>query len=145
MELVFGIIILVPIILGLFDLGSIITAVSANDSLCREACREAAAGPPANSKRLVEQLIDQANRKGGGGLGSAKFSLPEDPKSLELKLPPPEQGGMVQGRVQVKTQVDVHPPFLVSFLYQGQPLKFIAVQTFPYTYVFPPPPPTPDE
>lgn len=134
-ELVCGLLMLVPITLVLLDLGSIMIFVFANDSLCRETCRAASAADPKDAKEIAEQFIRRAN---SNGTNIAVYKLIENPQISELKVPPLEEGGLVEGNVTVKTGVDVKPMFLISAIYGGKPVLFATRQTFPITFVVQP-------
>ena len=134
-ELVFGLMILIPVLLILIDLGFIMVSVFSNDSLCREACRAASSTDPQEAKRIADQIVARANAPGSK---NTCYKLVDEPKQSALKIPPAEQGGLIEGNVTVKTAVDVQPMFLVGFLYGGKPITFVAEQTFPYTYVLQP-------
>lgn len=136
-ELVFGLIMLIPIVLILLDLGFIMVSVFSNDSVCREACRAASATDPKDAEKIAQQIVGQANN---GGSTHNTFKLIDRPVLTTLKIPPEEQGGLVEGNVTLKTGVEVKPMFLVGAMYGGKPITFIAQQTFPYTFVLQPKP-----
>lgn len=136
-ELVCGLLMLVPVSLVLLDLGCIMMSVFSNDSLCREACRAASAADPKDAKKVAEQLITRAN---AGGSTLATYKLVDDPVKSSMKVPKTDQGGLVEGNVTVKTGVAVKPMFLVGAMYGGNPIDFVASQTFPYTFVMQPKP-----
>ncbi len=136
-ELVCGLLLLVPVSLVLMDLGFVMLSVFANDSLCREACRAASATDPKDAKKVAEQLVTRAN---AGGSTLSVYKLVGDPTTSAMKVPNAEQGGLVEGSVTLKTGVDVKPMFLVGALYGGKPIEFVTQQTFPYTFVLQPKP-----
>lgn len=136
-ELVFGLIMLIPVVLILLDLGFIMVSVFSNDSLCREACRAASATDPKDAEKIAQQIVGQAN---AGGATHNRFKLVDKPLLTTMKIPPEEQGGLVEGNVTLKTGVEVMPMFLVGAMYGGKPITFVAQQTFPYTYVLQPKP-----
>lgn len=136
-ELVFGLMLLVPVALVLLDLGFIMMSVFSNDSLCREACRAAAATDPKDAEKIAEQIVSKANTTGGT---HTVYSLAGKPELTGLKVPPAEQGGLVEGSVTTHTSVEVKPMFLVGIFYGGKPINFVTQKTFPYTYVMQPAP-----
>ncbi|MBY0546815.1 MAG: hypothetical protein K2W95_05955 [Candidatus Obscuribacterales bacterium] len=136
-ELIFGLIMLIPVVLILLDLGFIMVSVFSNDSLCREACRAASATDPKDAEKIARQIVGQANT---GGSTHNTFKLIDKPVLTTMKLPPEEQGGLVEGNVTLKTGVEVMPMFLVGAIYGGKPITFVAQKTFPYTFVLQPKP-----
>ena len=134
-EMIAGLVVLIPIILTLFDLGCIISGVLVNDTVCRDIARAVSESDPASAKQRAEQLVVQANKKSGSVV--SQYSLVGDPQNADLVVPAPEVGGLVKGTVTVRTRVEIRPPFLVGVVYGGQGLNFDSQQTFPYTFSMP--------
>jgi hypothetical protein len=136
-ELVCGLLMLVPVSLVLLDMGSILVSVFSNDSICREACRAASSADPKDAKKVAEQIVTRANSSGST---LAVYKLVEEPQKTSLRVPKEDQGGLIEGSVTLKTAVDVRPMFIVGAMYGGKPIEFVAQQTFPYTFVMQPKP-----
>lgn len=125
MELIGGLIILVPIILFLIDLSTIVLAAFKNDSVCREACRAAASGDPKDSQKLAEAEISKYNQAGS----FASYSL----SGTQVNGVEPNSGqGLISGDVSVKTTARVHAPFIIGFVCPTVELQ--AEQSFPFTF-----------
>lgn len=137
-ELVCGLIILVPLTLVLFDLAAIVLCVQTNDSTCRDAARAAASGPPDTSMQSRAQaVVARANNRTGGVMVSNYKLINVNSSAGTISNVIQTYGGAVSGTVTVTTSVDVRP-FIVSIVYSGgQPLTFQSKQTFPFTYVYP--------
>ncbi|MBX9671074.1 MAG: hypothetical protein K2X93_26025 [Candidatus Obscuribacterales bacterium] len=137
-ELVCGLLILVPLVLVLFDLAVIVIGVQINDQTCRQAARAAASGDPATAEQRATAVVARANQQGSSMLSNFTLSLPLtfNPSTViadAAALVP--YGGTVAGTVTVETTVDIRP-FIVPYVYSGgAPLKFRSSQTFPFTHV----------
>jgi hypothetical protein len=143
-ELVVGLLALIPIVLAILDLAVIVIAVQMNDSTCREAARVAASGPPDTQdiQQRSGAIIARANQRGIGMMSNFQLiSATSTASSSYLNGPQINNGqtfgGPVNGTVTVVTEVDVRP-FIVQWCYSGvTPLRFRSSQTFPITYVIP--------
>lgn len=149
-ELVIGLMVLVPIVLLIFDLAVLVLGVQQNDSICREAARVAAAGDPTKANDLQDRanaVVTRANNNTKGMLSNFKLiSVNTNPSQAAIntqiaqwQVPPPgsgNTGGPITGTVTVDTEVDIKP-FLVKYAYNGQTLTFRSRQSFPFTYVVP--------
>lgn len=129
-ELIAGVIVIIPIILCLVDLSIIAQSSFKNDSICREACRAAAAGDPKDCQKNAEQEISKYNTAGG----FTRFSLAGSPTTQNLELPASGHG-LVRGTVSVKTSASVHAPFIIGFFSPNFTLQ--TEQSFPFTYTMP--------
>lgn len=129
-ELIAGVIVLIPIVFALIDLSIIVLAAFKNDSICREACRAAASGDPSQASRLAQAEIDKYNTPGG----FAKFKLAAPPSAQNVEMPPSGHG-LVSGSVCVQTQAEIHAPFIVGFF--APTFTADSTQSFPYTYSIP--------
>lgn len=136
-ELLVGLIALIPVILILFDIGTLIIGSAFNSELCRDAARAAANGPPsaianAEPKKRAETVV---NRKRSQCAGNISINSPILVwETVRDPLPAKPFGGQVDGEVTVQTSVTVHPPFLVAAIVpNGVELK--AKQTYPITWV----------
>lgn len=136
-ELVLGLIALIPVVLVIFDLSVIAIAVQVNDSTCREAARAAATGNPLDAQTRAQTIINRANTN--QSMLCSNFMLvsalstvtPQDIAALGTF------GGPVTGTVTVKTDVQVRP-FIVQYAFTGKsPLHFQSQQSFPFTFQVP--------
>lgn len=135
-ELATGLIILVPVILVLVDLAIIVTAVSVNDAVCRDAARVAASGDPADPtliKNRALQVIKEAYKAGGYIIGP---ELVGDPVITKTKEPTPPYGGPYEGTVSVQTKIVVKVPASIPKLTPSE-VELNSRQEFPITYVMP--------
>ncbi|HMY03648.1 MAG TPA: hypothetical protein PKA48_09850 [Candidatus Obscuribacter sp.] len=137
-ELVAGLIILVPIVLVLFDLAVIVLGVQINDSTCREAARVASIGDPTDCDKRARAVVARANAQGSSMLSNFQmFSCTSTVTPAQVNAMKLNFGGPVSGTVTVVTRVDIHP-FVVHYAYSGgAPITFQATQTYPFTYVVP--------
>ena len=116
-ELSVGMMVLIPIVLYGIDIACIYFAGSYNSSLCRDACRAAAAGPPtiyctsnpmlapnARAKRVIAGRFDPHSIIRVSATPVLTETI-RDPKPIA------PWGGPVQGEVTVQTEVTVNPPF----------------------------------
>lgn len=136
-ELVAGLIVLIPIVLIMIDIGSLYLASIMNSDICREAARAAANGPPGavqtgEPQKRVDTVI---NRKRAMCAGNVTIDSPvQVTEAVRTPLPAKPFGGQVDGEVTVETVVTVRPPFLVQAIVP-QGVKIRTSQTFPYTWV----------
>jgi hypothetical protein len=138
-ELVAGLMILIPIVLSLIDIAVFVMGVSLNDSVCRDATRAAASGPPdkiahGQPKQRAEMVVKRSYKTEGAIRLSPDVDIREN---IREPLPSEPYGGPVDGEVTVSTTVNVHPPFLVSVFCGSSGITFKSEQTFPYTWVMP--------
>ncbi len=135
-ELVTGLLVLIPISLVLFDLAVIVIAVQINDSTCREAARVAASGNPLDAQTRAMAIIDRANLKQSMASNFSLVSVNSTISAQDIQAVG-VYGGPLEGTVTVETDVQVKP-FVVQYIYNGQnPLHFRSKQSFPFTYVVP--------
>jgi hypothetical protein len=147
-ELVVGLIVIIPVVLVLFDLGVIVLGVTTNATVCRDAARAAAAGAPGQLKagdnrvvtntqppyRRADAVVRRMNQSGGA------VRIQPDMKVVETvrdPVPAEPYGGPVDGEVTVETVAMVYPPFLVQAVVGQGGIPFHTSQTFPYTWVMP--------
>ncbi|MBZ0185497.1 MAG: hypothetical protein K8F91_04530 [Candidatus Obscuribacterales bacterium] len=140
-ELVVGLLVLVPLVLVLFDLAVIVLGVQVNDQTCRQAARAAASGDPNTALSRAQAIIDRANKQQKANSIVNRFtlvtpitfspsSIPTDADDLAANF-----GGTVSGTVTVETIVDIYP-FVVPIVYSGgSAMQFRASQTYPITFV----------
>lgn len=127
-ELIAGVVIIIPLVLFLID-ASIITVCSfKNDAVCREACRAAASGDPKDCQAAATAEVEKAN---SGGF--AKFVV-ENAKANNVEVPATGHG-LVSGSVTVKTSANVHAPFVIGLIVPN--FKVESEQSFPITYNIP--------
>lgn len=136
-ELCAGLIILVPIIMGLVDLAFIIASMQINDAACRDAARAAAAGPPDQAFQRASGVAAASNRTSGYIIGPTINQ--SDVSTNPAQIPPPGPfGGPYQGTVRVKSHVFLNMPVPLPFVPQTMNrMEFVAQQEFPITYVAP--------
>lgn len=119
-ELVCGLLFLVPIFLALFDIAICFIADSANESVCRDAARAASAGVPqdftptggqtvaADSMKRAQAVCDHVYKSGGYIVGPKLAKDLSGPQSL---VPPdPTTGGQWGGTYRVVTTMLVNLP-----------------------------------
>lgn len=143
-ELCAGLIVGVPLILAGIDMGFIALGASINDSVCRDAARAAASGPPSAQSTA-------ANRKVSPGQTPYQRVLSvirkHSPTNLPLKvldkaeivesvrdLPSATTGGAVDGDIAVKTTVSITPPFILR-AYCPTGIELCSKHLMPFTYV----------
>lgn len=129
-ELIGGIVVLIPLIFCVIDLAIIVMAGFKNDSICREVCRAAASVDPNDCTRIANIEISKYNKPGD----FARYSLSANPQVSDLERPASEHG-LVRGTVSVKTSAAVHAPFIIGFFVPN--CKLDASQSFPITYNMP--------
>lgn len=137
MELVCGAIVLVPLVLFCIDASTVYMGQSMNSSICRDAARAAANGPPSSlsatySPQKRAELVVRKMQKAEGAIRMNPQVVCTEHVS---RLPTMPFGGMVEGTVDVKTSVDVYPPFIIKYCVPNGAVKLSASQTFPFTYV----------
>lgn len=133
-ELVAGLIILVPIVLGLFDMAVVIMANQVNDNACRDAARVASTGRPTvdEATARANQVLKQVYQTGGYLEGPTLVGA----TPLNIKAPDPVFGGAYSGSVRVETKMIVHMPAPIpGILPAGQ--EFHAAEEYPVTFVEP--------
>jgi hypothetical protein len=148
-ELLGGLVILIPVVLVLLDLAIIVIAVQVNDGACRDAARAAAAGRPvaytnANGTTFPETAKSRAQgvitRAAAGAKGYISVLELVDadthPNPVAIVAPDPQFGGAYQGSYQVTTHMRVNVPASIP----GVTPEFIdlnARQEFPITMIEP--------
>ena|ERR1700733_7950249 len=137
LEMVVGLIVVIPVMLLLIDLVLITLGVQINDHAAREADRLAASGDPTQALSRAQAVIDRLNKSSGGYVSKLNLkSLTFTPANLlttEASLIP--YGGVIQGSVTVNTEVTI-TPIAISYVYSG-PFVFQSSQTCPVTYDVP--------
>jgi len=136
-ELVTGLIVLIPVVLVLFDLAVIVLGVQINDQTCREAARVASIGDPTDCTKRADAVVNRANKQGSSMLSNFQLvSCVSSVSAADIAALQP-YGGPVTGTVTVQTKVDIKP-FVVQYAYSGgAPIVFHARQTYPFSYVVP--------
>jgi Flp pilus assembly protein TadG len=136
-ELVVGLIILIPIMLVIVDIGVIVIDVQINDSTCREAARVASTGNPIDAQARAMAIINRANKTPSSMLSNFRLVNLESTVSEADMQALSTYGGQVAGTVAVTTEVNVRP-LVVQTVFSGKsPLHFYSKQSFPFTYVMP--------
>jgi hypothetical protein len=138
-ELMCGLIMVVPFILLFVDLTFVYEGVSQNIAVCREAARAAASGPPnalspGAPKARVETILKPYCLQAGPLRFNPECSVTE---TISQSLPQPPLGGPVEGTVTVRTTVEIFMPFILKIFYSPGGMKFTATETLPYSYAMP--------
>jgi hypothetical protein len=137
-ELVTGLIVLVPIVLALFELMMIVIVAQVSDGATREAARVAASSDPRYAQQRADAVIAQTNQT--SHTMSSQFKMvsfaftPADTLAQETTMIP--YGGTLNGDVTVKVQCTVKP-YLISLLTNNMPITFNSMKTCPFTYNVP--------
>lgn len=138
-ELCAGLIVLVPIVMGLVDIAFLIAAMQVNDAACRDAARAAAAGPPSEAVQRASAVAAATYR--GQGYIKGPTVTSSDVSTNPTSIPDPGPfGGPYQGTVRVKTHVQLTMPVPIPMVPQTMSpnvMEFVAQQEFPITYVKP--------
>jgi hypothetical protein len=145
-ELCVGLIIFVPVILVLIDLGVMLFGVELNDKNCRIAVRAAAAGSPAEAQvRAQSVLRESESARHIDMLGQSQIVLPvnvavsSEPQSekdfaAEKQIFP---GGPVIGTATVTTEIRINSLFIHVLYGAKSPLLFRATHSEPICCVLP--------
>lgn len=146
-ELAGGLIICIPIFLSIVDLGFIAMGASANDSVCKEAAAAAASGPPSVTVSPSTNKLSAGQPGYDLAVSTIRVHQPtrmpakvsEQPDVVEhlIDVPPPEQGGSVDGEMEVATTVAINPPFLLGAYFGKQGVSLTSKHIAPFTYVVP--------
>jgi Flp pilus assembly protein TadG len=136
-EMVVGLMVVIPIVLVIIDFIIMNLAQQINDSAAREADRLAASGDPNQAVSRAQCVLNRINQGVAGYVSQVTLkSVTFNPTTLlatETALVP--YGGVVQGSVTVTTTVTVTPA-VVCYCCSG-PFIFQASQTCPITYNVP--------
>ena len=139
-ELIAGLIVLVPIVLILIDIGTLVIGSAMNSDICREAARAAAMGAPdellpGTPRDRAEAVVNRKRQQTSGAVSiKSPIQMWED---LRDPLPQPPFGGPVDGEVTVQTTVTVRPPYLVGSIVPNG-VDLTCRQSYPYTWIMPP-------
>ncbi len=133
-EMVAAIVVIIPILLCLFDIGVMLVTAQVNDSTCRNIARIASSGEPQDVRTRVEAAIDRA-KVNNSIMTNLRLDSGYPMNDALVALNKGAVTGPVNGKVTVRIAVDVHPPFLISHVMQDQAITMHAEQTYPYTYV----------
>jgi hypothetical protein len=137
LEMVVGLVVIIPIVMVIIDFILMNLAVQINDSAAREADRLAASGDPVQAASRAQCVVTRINQGMAGFVSNVTLkSVTFNPTTLlttEASLIP--YGGVVQGTVTVNTQVTVRP-VVIQYCYSG-PFIFQSSQTCPITYNIP--------
>lgn len=146
-ELAAGLIICIPVFLAVIDLIFIGMGASTNDTVCRLAAEAAAAGPPSTSTAPSTNQLSAGKSAYDIAVSVIKLHQPtklpaqvSDTPSVSEQLidvPPPEQGGAVDGEVSVTTTVVITPPFVIGAYYGKDGVSLKSKHVVPFTYVVP--------
>lgn len=134
LEMFAGIIVLIPILLCLFDIGVMLVTAQMNDTTCRNVARIASSGEPQDVQTRVEAAIKQA-QVNNSLVTNLRLDQGYPLNDANVSLTRGAGTEPVNGKVTVRIAVDVHPPFLISHVMQHQAITMHAEQTYPYTYV----------
>lgn len=132
-----ALIVFIPLLLFLIDGLFIFLGASMNDSICRDAARAAASGPPSRVDAIATpkgRALTVINHVYFSAL-PMKVRDTVDVKENVRDIPPNSQGGFVDGEVTVGTTIDIYPPFSLGSGSTQIVLK--SQHTVPFTYVMP--------
>lgn len=141
-ELGTGMVVLLPLVLAVIDMGFIGVGASINDAVCRDAVRAAASGPPSQKVKGIRK-VGPGSEPYKRALSVLKMQAPsnasvsineqmEIEENLEEDEPAEEIGGSVVGEISVRTTVSIVPPFQLQ-MFSG-PVTLSSTHTQPYTY-----------
>jgi len=133
-ELMAALIVIIPIVLCLFDIGVMVITAMVNDSTCRSVARLASAGEPTDVQQRVEAALKRAEVH-NAVLTNLRLVEGYPRNDDQVVMAKGAVTGPVNGKVTVRIAVDVHPPFLIKHVMQQQTITMHSEQTFPYTYV----------
>lgn len=145
-EVVVGIVALIPVVLVLMDMGIILLGVQENEWLCRNAARAAACGPPCEATSRAQTIVNESNAR-PNSLAASNFLL-DTPIALQITSCPKAQfdqktgigktsGGPILGTTVVTTAVQIKP-FVVHHIFgHGRPFIFKAQSACPISFVLP--------
>jgi Flp pilus assembly protein TadG len=140
-------IVTVPVVLSVIDLGYIALGAQLNDTVARDAARAAAEGPPAGVNGETNKALkasDQPYQRAENVVEN--FYCTNVPAKIRdtlavteslVDVPPNTDGGAVDGTIAVETTVDIYPPFLIGGILEGHKITLAARHNIPYTYVVP--------
>ena len=136
-----------PIALTCIDLGTIALGATINDSVCRDAARAAASGPPGTQTAGSSRSVAPTEAPYLRALAVVKS---QTPRNLPIKVqeqirvretlrdvPPAEIGGGIDGDVDVSTSAIIMPPFLVSAVTGPNGIILNSTHIVSYTYTMP--------
>jgi hypothetical protein len=140
-ELLSGLIIVVPIVLFLIDAATIYLGSTFNSSLCRDAARQASSGPPnavqTNSPFDRASAVVSKSCQQAGAVRIQALTKADVQESVN-SVPQAPFGGAVDGTVTVTTTANIYPPFfLAKIIGKGNAVAVKNTQTFPFTWVMP--------
>ena len=143
-ELCAGLVVGVPLILAGIDMGFIALGASINDSVCRDAARAAASGPPSSQSTSANrkvtpgqtpyQRVQAVIRKHSPSHLPLKVLDQADIVETVRDLPSTITGGAVDGDIAVKTTVSITPPFILR-AYCPTGIELCSKHLMPFTYV----------
>ncbi len=140
MELVVGLIFLVPIFLYTVDYATVLYGGAMNNNCCTAAARAAASGPPtsytSNSSNTpnarATSIISQVYSPNSIVRMQTQVRLRE---TFVQPVPGKPFGGPFLGTCTIKTRCDVYPPFALPWVPADVPLY--TSETFPWTWTMP--------
>lgn len=138
---------LTPVVLVLIDCVFIGIGCAINDSVCRDAARAAASGPPGFSGISTNRTVSPGESPYKRATAVVKkvynTSLPMKMKETLTVMesvddvPPDAMGGAIDGMVSVETLIDIYPPFLVGTVVGESGISLKSKHQVPITYVLP--------
>ena len=146
-EVVTTLALLTPVVLILIDCVFIGIGCAINDSVCRDAARAAASGPPGFSGISTNRTVAPGESPYRRAMAVTKkvydTRLPMKVKETltvvesVADVPPATMGGAVDGMVSVETVIDIYPPFLVGTVVGESGISLKTKHQVPITYVLP--------
>ncbi len=141
-ELATALLVLVPIFLIVIDLGFIALGSTINDTVCRDACRAAASGPPSSETLAASRWVSAGQSPYERAVAVIRKHSPsnfpikvdDQPEITESvsDVPPAEVGGAIEGDISVKTTVTVAP---LVFIPNGVKLQSKHLVSFTYVRI----------
>jgi hypothetical protein len=132
-------VVIIPLLLTILDCLFVCIGASLNESICRDAARAAAAGPPALIDKIAtpkDRALTVIKHVYYSGLPMKVRDTIVVKENVRI-LPPASQGGYVDGEITVGTTIDIYPPFVLNSVGSGQ-VVLKSQHTVPITYAMPP-------
>ena len=123
-EMMAGLMILIPIGFVCLDIGALMLGAIANETVCRNAARSAAAGPKAQLLPRVNSVIPNASQQTGCFVWHQVAAT-----DVSYKTP---DSMYARGSVSAKTRLTINLPAPIPGLPSA--VDVTALQVFPYTY-----------
>ncbi len=142
-ELIGGLIIIIPIVILLLDLAIIVMAVQTNENIAKNAARVASQSDPLSAQAKAQALVNQASFTLGSFIKSIKmtnYSTNLTSTDIQNWI---NNGGIVvhsngsidiPGQVSITTTIKVQGFIIPLFLSSGQPINFKSTHQYPFSF-----------